>query len=78
MLSNLEHRNKKVNDIHQGKWNGLGGKFEAGETPEECVCREVLEESGLVIQSPHLHGLQRVGSFLQNSNMMVARCTHTM
>lgn len=56
MLSNLEHRNKKVNDIHQGKWNGLGGIFEAGETPEECVRREVLEESGLVIQNPHLHG----------------------
>lgn len=30
------------NDIHQGKWNGLGGKFEPGESPEECVKREVL------------------------------------
>ena len=29
----MVHRNKKVNDIHEGKWNGLGGKFEAGETP---------------------------------------------
>jgi 8-oxo-dGTP diphosphatase len=51
------HRIKKPNDIHEGKWNGLGGKFEAGETPEECVRREVQEESGLVIQNPHLHGL---------------------
>jgi 8-oxo-dGTP diphosphatase len=51
------HRVKKANDIHEGKWNGLGGKFEAGETPEECVRREVQEESGLVIQNPHLHGL---------------------
>jgi 8-oxo-dGTP diphosphatase len=50
-------RNKKANDIHVGKWNGLGGKFEVGESPEECVCREVEEESGLVIQNPHLHGL---------------------
>jgi len=33
----MVYRNKKANDIHQGKWNGLGGKFEAGETPEECV-----------------------------------------
>jgi len=41
MSLNLVHRNKKANDIHEGKWNGLGGKFEAGETPEECIIREV-------------------------------------
>jgi 8-oxo-dGTP diphosphatase len=51
------HRVKKVNDYHQGKWNGLGGKFDQGETPEECVIREVEEETGLNIKSPHLHGL---------------------
>jgi 8-oxo-dGTP diphosphatase len=51
------HRNKRPDDIHAGKWNGLGGKFEAGESPEDCVIREVKEESGLTIQSPHLHGL---------------------
>lgn len=50
------HRIKKKNDIHEGKWNGLGGKFEPGETPEECVIREVKEESGLIIKKPHLHG----------------------
>lgn len=50
------HRIKKKNDIHEGKWNGLGGKFEHGETPEECVIREVKEESGLVITDPKLHG----------------------
>ncbi len=53
----MVYRNKKANDIHEGKWNGLGGKFEARETPEECVQREVLEESGLVIRDPRLHGL---------------------
>lgn len=53
----MVYRNKKLNDIHEGKWNGLGGKFEAGESPEDCVCREVEEESGLVIQNPRLHGL---------------------
>ena len=53
----MVYRNKKANDIHKGKWNGLGGKFEPGETPEECVIREVQEESGLVIQNPRLHGL---------------------
>ena len=51
------HRVKKQNDIHAGKWNGLGGKFEAGETPEECVIREVKEESGLDIRHPKLVGL---------------------
>jgi 8-oxo-dGTP diphosphatase len=51
------HRIKKENDIHEGKWNGLGGKFEPNETPEECVIREVKEESGLIISSPYLHGL---------------------
>ena len=53
----MVHRNKKPNDIHAGKWNGLGGKFDAGETPEECVIREVREESGLSIRDPRLHGL---------------------
>jgi 8-oxo-dGTP diphosphatase len=51
------HRVKKQNDMHAGKWNGLGGKFEAGETPEQCVIREVKEESGLDIRSPKFVGL---------------------
>jgi len=50
------HRTKKENDVHEGKWNGLGGKFEQGETPEECVIREIEEESGLKISSPLLKG----------------------
>lgn len=53
----MVYRNKKSNDIHEGKWNGLGGKFEPGESPETCVRREVLEESGLCIRNPKLHGL---------------------
>ena len=60
------HRIKKPNDIHEGKWNSLSGKFEPGETPEECVRREVLEESGLVIQNPHLHGLLMFPKFKGN------------
>jgi len=51
------HRVKKPNDIHAEKWNGLGGKFEPGETPEECVIREVREESGLIIRNPHMKGI---------------------
>jgi 8-oxo-dGTP diphosphatase len=51
------HRVKKANDIHQGKWNGLGGKLEPGESPEACVIREVREESGLEIRRPKYRGL---------------------
>ena len=51
------HRIKKKNDIHQDKWNGLGGKLITGESPEECVKREVLEESGLIVKDPKLHGI---------------------
>ena len=51
------HRVKKENDMHEGKWNGLGGKLEAGETPEECIIREVKEESGLTIYNPNLRGI---------------------
>jgi 8-oxo-dGTP diphosphatase len=52
----MMHRVKKENDMHEGKWNGLGGKLEAGESPEECVIREVKEESGLVINNPIFKG----------------------
>ena len=47
----MAHRNKKPNDIHEGKWNGLGGKFEARETPEMYVRREVQEEAMFPLKS---------------------------
>lgn len=50
------HRVKKENDMHEGKWVGLGGKMEQGETPEECVIREIKEESGLELKNPKLKG----------------------
>jgi 8-oxo-dGTP diphosphatase len=50
------HRVKKKDDYHEGKWNGLGGKFNKGETPEECAVREVFEESGLKIKNPSMRG----------------------
>ncbi len=56
-------RNKKPRDFHEGKWNGLGGKFELGETPEECVVREVREESGLSVCRPVLHGILTFPAF---------------
>lgn len=51
------HRNKRPEDTHYGKWNGLGGKFEPGESPEACMRREVLEESGLRVEEATFKGL---------------------
>ena len=50
------HRVKKKNDIHEGKWNGLGGKSERGESPAECAIREVKEESNLDVHKVHFAG----------------------
>jgi 8-oxo-dGTP diphosphatase len=62
------HRVKKENDIHIGKWNGLGGKFEPGESPEDCVIREVLEESGLRIRNPSIKGFLSFPNFAYNED----------
>ena len=43
------HRIKKQNDLNRDKWVGIGGKFEPGESPEECLVREVQEETGLTL-----------------------------
>ncbi len=48
------HRTKKKNDISKDKWLGIGGKFEEGESPEECIVREVMEETGLKLNSYQL------------------------
>jgi 8-oxo-dGTP diphosphatase len=57
------HRVKKKKDIHEGKWNGLGGKIEGGESPEECAIREVKEESGFDIVNPQLKGIMTFPKF---------------
>mgnify|MGYP002467006973 CR=1 FL=1 len=43
------HRVKKKNDMNRDKWLGVGGKFEPGESPEECMLREAKEETGLTL-----------------------------
>lgn len=45
------HRTKKQNDENHDKWIGVGGKFEEGESPEDCMLREVREETGFTVTS---------------------------
>lgn len=65
------HRNKKEGDVHRGKWNGLGGKLEPGESPDECVVREVREESGLTIEAPRLRGVLSFPAFKPGEDWLV-------
>ena len=51
------HRVKKEKDINKDKWIGVGGHFENGESPEECLLREVWEETGLKLTSFRLRGI---------------------
>ncbi|MDR3767060.1 MAG: 8-oxo-dGTP diphosphatase [Butyricicoccus sp.] len=51
------HRVKKANDPSHDKWIGVGGKFEDGESPEECALRETREETGLTLTSYRYRGL---------------------
>ncbi len=51
------HRVKKTVDENKDKWIGIGGKFEEGESPEDCVIREVSEETGLTLNSWRYRGI---------------------
>lgn len=51
------HRVRKKNDVNQDKWVGVGGKFEDKESPEECLLREVKEETGLTLTRYAYRGL---------------------
>ncbi len=53
----LLHRVKKAVDENKDKWIGIGGKFEEGESPEDCMLREVREETGLVLHSWRFRGI---------------------
>ena len=51
------HRTKKEKDINKGKWIGVGGHAEEGESPEDCLLREIKEETGLTLTSYRFRGL---------------------
>ena len=51
------HRTRKKKDVNKDKWIGVGGHFEKDESPEECLLREVREETGYTLTSYHFRGL---------------------
>ena len=53
----LLNRDRKENDLNHGKWIGVGGKCEPGETPDQCVRRETFEETGLTLGDIHYYGV---------------------
>ena len=68
------HRVKKEKDINQDKWIGVGGHFEQDETPEECLLREVKEETGLTLTSYRFRGLV---TFLTDKGQTEYMCLYT-
>ena len=66
----LLHRVKKEHDINHDKWIGVGGGFENGESPEDCLLREVREETGLTLTSYSLRGVITFVTDCQESEYM--------
>ncbi len=58
---------KRVTE-YNGKWNGLGGKVQNGETPEECAVREVYEESNLKVKKLQLAGILTFPKIFDNQD----------
>lgn len=67
------HRVKKKNDINHDKWIGIGGKLEYGESPEDCILRETLEETGLRLNKPEYRGIVTFVSETQTEYMHLFR-----
>ena len=68
------HRIKKKSDMNQGKWIGVGGHFEEGESPEECLIREVQEETGLFLTQYAFRGIVTFATDVQQTEYM---CLYT-
>lgn len=70
----LMHRVKKEKDINKDKWIGIGGHFEQAESPEECVLREVKEETGLTLTSYAFRGIV---TFVTDTGLYEYMCLYT-
>lgn len=70
----MMHRVCRENDVNQDKWIGIGGHFEEGESPEECLLRETKEETGLTLRSFRFRGLVTFVSDLWGTEYM---CLYT-
>lgn len=68
------HRVSKKNDVNKDKWIGVGGHFEQGESPEDCLLREVREETGLELTSYRFRGIL---TFNFNDNDSEYICLYT-
>ncbi len=68
------HRVSKKNDINRDKWIGVGGHFEGGESPEDCLLREVKEETGLTLTEYRFRGLV---TFLSDDDPPEYMCLYT-
>lgn len=68
------HRVKKENDLNKDKWLGIGGHFEVKESPEECLLREVKEETGLTLTSYRFRGLV---TFVTDTEWFEYMCLYT-
>ncbi len=66
----LLHRIKKNQDLNHDKWIGVGGKFEENESPEECLIREVLEETGLTLTDYRYRGVVTFVSAVWENELM--------
>jgi len=68
------HRVKKQKDVNKDKWIGIGGHFEEGESPEECLLREAKEETGLLLTSFSFRGIV---TFIANGWPVEYMCLYT-
>jgi len=68
------HRTVKKNDVNKDKWVGVGGHFEADESPEECLLREVKEETGYTLTSYRFRGLV---TFISGTGVTEYMCLYT-
>ena len=70
------HRTKKENDLNHDKWLGVGGKFEEGESPEDCMMREVREETGFTVTQWSYRGIVTfISDIWESEHMHLFVCT---